>query len=48
MKGIVRDINNLSSVNGQFDMNRFAVDFPYLFNFYTMITKEQYEERSIR
>lgn len=35
MKGIARDINKLSSAKGQFDMSRFAVDFPHLFNCYS-------------
>jgi all-trans-retinol 13,14-reductase len=35
MKGVVADINKLSSAKGQVDMSKFPIDFPYLFKSYT-------------
>jgi all-trans-retinol 13,14-reductase len=34
MKGVASDIGKLSSTNGQVDMSKFPIDFPYLFKSY--------------
>lgn len=45
MKGISKDIQKISSARGKADMNKFAIDFPYLYNCYTKTWGQIVDER---